>query len=265
VGQRSRKLEERRRYRQNTAEILNALSDRFDLLVSACAMFDAQHFVQAKRLAVDLRVLLHHTKASTSILGQLESKDAMLFEDSCGPLSPKLIGSSGALCMPSMSTGWNDSWIPIYERRYLTGPLEPKQFEPWWTAPLLRDNRQRTYSRKQMVLGIANQDGGAHVDPELDEDYAELSRNNSAGHETSTSPHGPWIAAGSPVPASVRQIAHEVVRSCQWWLGPVLTATRRVTEEQAAVAVAPLDAYVGLDEDELAGRDPGQLEQAPTS
>ncbi len=64
-------------------------------------------------------------------------------------------------------------------------------------------------TRCDLVLNVADSDGGAHVDPSLDEAYMDLSRNNSLG----------WIlregdAVGPfppPVMACVRQIGHEVL------------------------------------------------------
>ena len=73
------------------------------------------------------------------------------------------------------------------------------------------DEQQRKISRRYLVLTAANQDGGAHVDPELDEIYADLTRNNSLG----------WIKAdvggegpvSGPERATIRQIAHEALLS----------------------------------------------------
>jgi hypothetical protein len=72
--------------------------------------------------------------------------------------------------------------------------------------------RNSVFTRKDLVLSIANQDGGAHVDPQLDEDYAGLTRKNSIG----------WVAEidgkiipneSNPALASIRQIAYKVLES----------------------------------------------------
>ena len=37
------------------------------------------------------------------------------------------------------------------------------------------------FSRKNLILNVADTDGGTHVDPELDEKYMAFSRKNSLG------------------------------------------------------------------------------------
>jgi len=66
-------------------------------------------------------------------------------------------------------------------------------------------------SRRQLVCTMANQDGGAHVDPELDELYARISRNNELGWTQ------PTVEGDRPIvgneKAAVRQVAHEVLKT----------------------------------------------------
>jgi hypothetical protein len=66
------------------------------------------------------------------------------------------------------------------------------------------------FSRQELINNIANTDGGAHVDPKLDEAYMELSRANSLG----------WVFGngnleeafkGRPELACMRQITYEVL------------------------------------------------------
>jgi len=54
-------------------------------------------------------------------------------------------------------------------------------FVQWWNDPVLKDQQGRTFNRRELILNVADTDGGAHVDPELDEKYMELSRKNSLG------------------------------------------------------------------------------------
>lgn len=102
----------------------------------------------------------------------------------------------------------------------------------WWEQPVMRDAEGRTFSREKLVSYLANTDGGAHVDPGLPEDYHALSRLNSAAVHAGASGTSFALAfgealsveyvrdnnmafteLGSPVPASVRQIAWELMRS----------------------------------------------------
>lgn len=75
---------------------------------------------------------------------------------------------------------------------------------------MFKDKAGNTFSRRDIVLAVANQDGGAHVDPELDEDYAALSKDNTLGWHFSVGGTETEFP-DNPVPASIRQIAHEVL------------------------------------------------------
>jgi hypothetical protein len=76
-------------------------------------------------------------------------------------------------------------------------------------------------TRRELVLAVANQDGGAHVDPALgDAAYAAVSRDQSLGTITVTGPHGePRTVDDSPALAAVRQIAYEVDETLRPVLG----------------------------------------------
>jgi hypothetical protein len=57
----------------------------------------------------------------------------------------------------------------------------PVDFEQWWEPVILTDMQGNVFSRKSFVLALANEDGGAHVDPELRASYAALVKANSLG------------------------------------------------------------------------------------
>ena len=52
-------------------------------------------------------------------------------------------------------------------------------FNDWWNE-INFDDKKNKFTRRDIVTYVANQDGGAHVDPELDESYATLTKMNSA-------------------------------------------------------------------------------------
>jgi hypothetical protein len=94
-----------------------------------------------------------------------------------------------------------------------TGP-----FDAWWNRSIIRDHAGADFSRRELTLALANQDGGAHVDPELDEAYEALSWSNSLGWMAGVpsragNSEADSISMGSPVPANVRQIAWELEQS----------------------------------------------------
>ena len=53
-------------------------------------------------------------------------------------------------------------------------------FNDWWNE-IIFDDKKNKFTRHDIVTYVANQDGGAHVDSELDESYATLTKMNSLG------------------------------------------------------------------------------------
>jgi len=94
-----------------------------------------------------------------------------------------------------------------------TRPKKYVIFSEWWEKVVIVDSNKNKFTRRELVLTLANKEGGAHVDPLIDEAYAELTRHNSVG----------WIVSDgkSEMPIndvelfSVRQIAHEVLKSLE--------------------------------------------------
>ncbi|HWX88337.1 MAG TPA: SEC-C metal-binding domain-containing protein, partial [Solirubrobacteraceae bacterium] len=87
----------------------------------------------------------------------------------------------------------------------------PVGFDDWWTRVVLRDQQGNGFSRADLVLALANKDGGAHIDTALNEKYRELTRENSLGF--TQGPDQP--IANSIVHASVRHIAGELVETIE--------------------------------------------------
>jgi hypothetical protein len=83
-------------------------------------------------------------------------------------------------------------------------------FDEWWNEPILADARGRIFTRRRIVLVAANTDGGAHVDPNLDREYADLTRNNAFGLEYGLLGRAP-APPNAPHWAILRQIAHELL------------------------------------------------------
>jgi hypothetical protein len=85
-------------------------------------------------------------------------------------------------------------------------------FVKWWNDWVLKDKKGRLFNRRELIGHVADTDGGAHVDPELDEAYMALSRSNSLGWVFSDSKIERAFE-GRPELACMRQIAHEVLLS----------------------------------------------------
>jgi hypothetical protein len=190
----------------NQTELEKHLDEQLGFLESSAASFDTGYEGEAKRLAVTLRVLLHDTKKSHSLLGQLGRKNATFF-DSAFEFNPANLASHGGLVFVAVGP-------PRTRYVAMLDDVPVSRFSPfdkWWAAQVFVDQERRILTREDLVLIAANQDGGAHIDPGLDETYDKLSRENALG----------WVAVENgaarpmdgPERAAIRQIAHEVLKT----------------------------------------------------
>lgn len=197
------------RVRRSRTDLVNELSAQVVLLEHACQSFDNGLEQIGKHIALSLRVLLHQHEQSRALLEQLKLRSVRYMDTAWDlnpenqltdcPLCANRIGNNAVVYLALCQVGggpFGERWIP---------------FESWWNNPVLKDNQGRFFCRRELVKNVADTDGGAHVDPDLDEAYMDLSRRNSLG----------WIMqAGDvqrpfppPVMACLRQIAHEVLHT----------------------------------------------------
>jgi hypothetical protein len=165
---------------QSRQEVREHLAEQVDFIRSSVQRFDQGHLAEAKRLAVHLRILLRDSggrRPQVALLTQLGSDFHWRFVDSVvvpldfvGPTSP--YHGLAAIRMEANESGGKIA----FESLFASGEVEPpnvrRAFSDWWPRMVMRDAENRRFSRADLVLTVANQDGGAHVDPTLDEDYA---------------------------------------------------------------------------------------------
>ncbi|HLA59114.1 MAG TPA: hypothetical protein VK622_10155 [Puia sp.] len=140
--------------------------------------------VEAKRIAVIIRVLVHDTANSTSLLKYLNIIDNIEFIDSSLPDDGKLhsmtgmhgvrgvnpdqyfglvgkINSNGSLISVPLFEQHLPEWFESYKK---------VDFQKWWQESIICTDGH-SHSRREIVLNMANKDGGAHVDNLLPEKY----------------------------------------------------------------------------------------------
>lgn len=187
-------------------ELRRQLDDQLLFLKSSAKAFDEGFEAEAKRLAVVLRVLMHDTRNSKSLLGQLGKKGGK-FLGTAIPFDPANMLSHGGLVSIALGPP-----ISRYVAELDNCPVHQwVDFEDWWNQPVFSDDQKRVMSRADLVGVVANQDGGAHVDPSLDATYHALSRNNAMGWMASDGTE--FSPMEDPARAAIRQIAHEVLRT----------------------------------------------------
>jgi len=202
--------------RQTKDELKSHLKEQIEFLKRSSQAYDEGCTSEAKRLTVPLRVLLHDTHNSTSLLTHLKRKDILFYDTSLdynpnnllstmGPIMTKITitktGQKSAEFAPPLDDG-----PPTRHRK---GKIS---FEKWWNKIVFADRKGNKLTRRNLVLAVANKDGGAHVDHELDKDYANITRFDSLGFVFVQDGNKRHFAT-HPELAGVRQISHEVLKS----------------------------------------------------
>ena len=191
------------------ADLEQQLKLQLELLQQLTSSFDSGNELMALPIATCIRVLLHDTDASLSLLRRLGLKGkfhstskSKASSTNAGPY----IGLVGVPFGPKKIEGY----IPCLDDSTF-GLVE---FDNYWGEVIIIDKNGNIFCRKDIVLKIANEDGGAHIDKiGLEKKYQELTRQNSIGWtitEKSTSLSMPILGLEK---ASIRQIAHEILKT----------------------------------------------------
>lgn len=190
-------------------ELHRELQDQVALLQSDCTAFDGGMEATGKRIALSLRVLLYHHGSSQALLEQLNLRNDYFF-DTAGQLNPRNLMPECNLISLQIGPGGGRYIAVCAAGSY---PRRPRllHFSDWWGRPVLKDAKGHKFCRRELVLDVADSDGGAHVDPELEEAYMNLSRNNSLGWMFKQEGAALEPLQGRPELVCMRQIADEVL------------------------------------------------------
>ncbi len=193
------------------------LAEQLQFLTSSASSFDQGQLSESKRVALVIRVLVHDTGNSHSLLAQLNIKDGLAWADSAPVIDrdPNTVARSPGLT--TMGMGANGM---IFRARY-SEQIEQSTttryvpFVDWWERPVIVDANGAEFSRRDLVLALANKDGGAHID-RLNEAIHAFVHSNSAGFVSTSVPVIPGMPTESipiptPIYASVRTIAEELL------------------------------------------------------
>jgi hypothetical protein len=211
------------KYIQTRDELLGHLKAQITFMQQSASSYDNGFEDEAKRLAVVIRVLVHDTSQSTSIRTLLNRKN-IEFYNSALPFHPRNIAPYNGLTMIKMSSAKGASYeAPLDGGPPVRSRTDKLAFNLWWKGMfVIKDQNGDTFTRKELVINTANMDGGAHVDPHLDRAYANLSRFNSLGWKFFRNNIEDNFK-NSPVSASVRQIAHEVIKTLRDGISDLFT------------------------------------------
>lgn len=172
---------------QTNDDLQKQLESQMKLLGALVDLYDQGQTVVAKSIASSIRVLLHNTDKSHSLLSQLGLETTNFFDSCLVDGIPedyeklKRLGSYAGLF--GIGVGSEETtYVPYLDDIPGSKPKYAK-YEDYWNRIVFSDKNNGTFTRKEIVLAVANKDGGSHVDPFLDKKYVDLAKNNSLGWE----------------------------------------------------------------------------------
>jgi len=201
------------RIQRSRAETFDALRTQLNLLSKSCRDYDEGDRDEIVRVAQGLRVLLNSNgRANVSLVSQIGATQSRFF-DTAARYSETSLNTYSGLMSVQLDFGKTP---PVMRSLPVLDDNGRKlvRFSEWWDVlPAIRDTNRAKFTRRQLVCWMANEDGGSHVDTGLSAAYHYLSRGNALG----------WWMEGSlgqvslmgAVDASIRQIAHEALRTFQ--------------------------------------------------
>jgi hypothetical protein len=152
------------------------LEEQRHLLHKSIKEFAAGDLAEAARIAIAMRMLVHETGNSKPLLKQLTPNylelkildRASRKEDQPPPGSRAVVIMSVPISVKITNDGV-----------FLDPDLDVEAYEPsflgkWWTRPCLLLPGLGAFNRREIALGLADKEGGAHVDVNLPERYQRL-------------------------------------------------------------------------------------------
>lgn len=202
---------------------LEQLRDQVNFLIDACHAYDRGYFVYAKQMSGIIRTLLKDNpknKQTISLLKSLGIKETMKFYNTAySARDPKILLNLVGFFReykPCLAIKEIPIYVPMFDD---TGLVDVPwiDFDDWWESDVIvcKDvENDFSLSRKQIILAMAEQDGGVHVDKfeKMDSVYKGIIT-NTANILTHYSPSGDAVAINYLQYALVRQISHEVITS----------------------------------------------------
>jgi hypothetical protein len=203
-------------YHKSHDDFYRHLEEQYQLLSSNCRAYDDGLEAASYQIATNIRVLVHDTQTSTSLMRHLGRKDRGSFYGSKFIRSKKNIAERHFLTYLTMPANHGDMlYRPLCALLGTDAPdYDIMKFHQWWTQIVSHSfGKKSSLSRAKLVLNMANKDGGAHVDGILREGqafYLDVTRGQK-GHIGQIKPTGErFLPYYGPNMATMRQIGEEM-------------------------------------------------------
>lgn len=204
----------------------NQLIEQTSLLIDACHSYDRGGFHHAKIMSSIIRTLVKDPEnpkpnnQTISLLKALNCKDNMkFFNTGYEAIDPIInINLIGMVTVPKLppAQGYESIYIPLLnDSQYID--VQWLKFDEWWKSNVLvykSENINIQFTRKKIVLTMAEQDGGSHIDQfnNINKSYRDLITGSThlfKCHNIDGSESG----INHIQFALVRQISHELIIS----------------------------------------------------
>lgn len=148
------------------------LNEQYGFLKRSVDGFTQGHRSEALRIATTIRVLIHETAKSTPLLKLLTPRylDLEILDIRPSYDPAKTIFYIGIGVRVNNATGLS----PILDLKEPNSPAVPVPLGEWWnrTKLIFTDANQKiVFTRKDLILTLANKEGGAHVDTNLPPEF----------------------------------------------------------------------------------------------
>ncbi len=208
------------RLTRSTDDLHNKVNEQIQLLKLACHNYDSGNEIAALNIATTLRVLLHDTTdrngnpISTSGLTHINSKNISFLDTCqinsnshfvfCGLIKRVFVGVHDGI-------GGTANYHPTLKESLINRWID---FTTWWNAIVFQNPDGTSLTREILVIKAANQEGGAHVDSEIDERFDKFRHYNSGGASIRGIKSG-IVKEFDNIPAypALRQVGYEVIES----------------------------------------------------
>lgn len=200
----SREVERKSNFSHIDISLADHLKRQLEYLRRSCELYDAGHSDEAIRIAVCIRVLIHDTGKSKSILRQMDVKEQLKFASSFD-LLPENFQPVSILPLFANS-GKGGTSVPFS----LPTPLILKTVDEWWAETVWM--QESTLTRQKIILDTANKEGGTHVQATAPQTIQELRKGLSQVNSVKIN----GVEVGTPENYHfilIRQFAHELLNS----------------------------------------------------
>ena len=161
------------------------LGEQLDAIRSSCESFDLGSKWEAKRIAASIYILMKDGRGQTkSLVSQLGIRALIPFLSSVEPAVPAPKGMIlGPELFPQaklLSFQFSPNTKVLLSPKLQVEKLRCVSHDAWWGEPVYEYGNVQ-FSRNKLIETMRNQDGGGHVDADLDEEYMSFCANVGDG------------------------------------------------------------------------------------